>query len=388
MTSRTAPDVHGDVAPGFERVADAFARNFTEHGDVGAACTVLVDGEPVADIWGGVADVGEARPWTRDTVVIVFSCTKAATAVCANRLIEDGRLDPDAPVAEYWPEFAANGKDTIPVRWALSHRAGLAAVDGDLTLDDVLGWDAVVTAIAAQAPNWEPGTAHGYHARSYGWIVGEIVRRITGISIGAYFRKEVAEPLGLDFHIGVPTDVNERVATLYPAVQDEATRALTEAVLADQTTLLGRVMSGPSQLFAYNEMWNTAPIRAAEMPSSNGHGDARSLARMLAACTREVDGVRLLSEQALDRATEVQSHGRDLVIGQPLTIGLGFMLAPTFGPHTGPRAFGHGGAGGSTTFCDRDRGLSFAYVMNQMQLSMSEQDPRQQSLIEAAYACL
>ena len=380
--------LEGNVQAGFEPVADAFLANFAEHDEVGAACSMYIDGEPVVDIWGGMADVEEGRAWAQDTIVIVFSCTKGATAVCANKLIQEGRLDPDAPIAQYWPEFAANGKGNISVRWGLSHQAGLAAVDGDLTLDDVLACDPVVEAIAAQAPNWEPGTKHGYHSRSYGWINGEIIRRITGLSPGQYFAREIAAPLGLDFTIGTPAELDPRIATLYPAVHDPEVQALVDAVLTDQSTLMGRVMSGPSGLLTYNDVWNTRRMRAAEMPSSNGHGDARSLARMYAACIGEVDGLRLLTDETVRRATEVQVEGPDCVVGQPLTIGLGFMLAPTFPVPVGPRTFGHSGAGGSLAFTDPDRGVAFAYVMNQMKMSMSHQDPRGAALVAAAYQAL
>ena len=387
MTSLTG-DVQGTLEAGFERVAEAFLENFASHGDVGAACTVLLDGRPVVDLWGGFAEREPLRPWARDTIVIAYSCTKGATAVCANKLIEEGRVDPAAPIAEYWPEFAANGKGSITVEQALSHRAGLAAVDGDLTLDDVAAWDPVVEAIAAQAPNWEPGTKHGYHTRSYGWIVGEIIRRVSGVSPGRYFAREVAAPLGLDFYIGVPEEVEPRVARMYPEEMAPDVQSLVDSVLSDQSTFMGRVMSGPSALFRYDDMWNTRRLRAAEMPSSNGHGDARSLARMYAACLAEVDGVRLLSDETVRRATRVLSDGPDCVIGQPLTIGLGFMLAPTFPPGPGPRSFGHAGAGGSLAFADPDRGLSFGYVMNQMRLSVSEQDPRAAGLVAATYESL
>ena len=383
-------DLRGTVEPGFERVADAFLANFAERGDVGAACCIHVDGRPVVDIWGGAADAASDRPWARDTIVIVFSCTKGVTAVAANQLVERGMLDPDAPVAQYWPEFAANGKAEIPVRWALSHRAGLAAVDAPhLTLDDVTAWDPVIDAIAAQEPNWEPGTAHGYHARSYGWIVGEIIRRITGKMPGQYIAEEIVAPLGLDFFVGVPESEDARVATLYPArFDDPEVERLTDQVLRDTSTLLGRVMGGPAGLFGYDDMWNTRRMRGAQMPSSNGHGDARSLSRMYAACLGELDGVRLLSDASVARASEVQSSGKDCVIGQPLSFGLGFGLSPTFGPTPGPKAFGHSGAGGSVAFAEPERGVAFAYVMNQMQLSMSEADQRSQSLIDACYAAV
>jgi CubicO group peptidase (beta-lactamase class C family) len=388
VSTNTAVEVQGKVTPGFERVAEAFVGNFVEHDEIGAACAVYVDGEPVVDIWGGMAEVEPPRQWERDTIVIVFSCTKGATAVCANQLIEQGRLDPDAPIAEYWPEFAANGKAEIPVKWALSHRAGLAEVQGDLTLDDVAAWDPVVEAIAAQPPVWEPGTTHGYHTRSYGWIVGEMIRRVTGVSPGQYFAEAVAAPLGLDFHIGTPAELDPRVARLYPAVHDAETQALIDSVLADQSTFMGRVMSGPSGLFAYNDMWNTRRMRGAEMPSSNGHSDARSLARMYAACIGEVDGVRLLSDETVERASVVLSDGPDCVVGQPLTIGLGFMLAPTFPRGVGKRTFGHSGAGGSVAFADPERRLAFGYAMNQMKMSMTNLDPRGEALVAATYAAL
>ena len=388
-------ELQGTFEPGFERVVDAFLQNFAPpeargRGEVGAACCVHVGGEPVVDIWGGLADVEAERFWARDTIVIVFSCTKGVTAVAANQLIERGVLDPDAPIAQYWPEFGASGKAEIPVRWALSHRAGLAAVDApDLTLDDVAAWDPVVEAIAAQAPNWEPGTKHGYHARSYGWIIGELIRRITGMMPGEYIAREIVEPLGLDFFVGVPESEDPRVATLYRARFDDPEIArLTDEMLRDTSHLLGRVMGGPAGLFGYDDMWNTRRMRGAQMPSSNGHGDARSLSRMYAACLDDVDGVRLLATETVVRASEVQSSGKDCVIGQPLTFGLGFGLSPTFGPAAGPTSFGHSGAGGSVAFADPERGLSFAYVMNQMQLSVSEPDLRAQSLIAACYESL
>jgi CubicO group peptidase (beta-lactamase class C family) len=383
MTATLAPD--GLVEPGFGRVADAFRANLDDHGDVGAACCVYLDGDPVVDIWGGLADRASGRPWARDTIVIVFSCTKGVTAVAANQLIAAGRLDPDAPIADYWPEFAANGKAAITVGMALSHRAGLAAVDGDLTLADIAAWDPVVAAIAAQAPNWEPGTAHGYHSRSYGWIVGELIRRVSGHpSPGAYIAAEIAAPLGLDFFLGVPEDEDARVATLYPAPN---AAALDEFAAAHPESLFSRVFTGPSGLLRYDDQWNTRLLRAAQLPSSNGHGTATALARMYAACLQPLDGTRLLSDEALDRATQVRSDGPDVVLGQPLTFGLGFALPPTLGPGAGPRSFGHPGAGGSLGYADRESGLAFAYVMNQMRFDPPGPETRADRLSAAASAC-
>ena len=380
--------VHGRVEPQFAPVADAFVENFTRHGDLGAAVCVYRYGQPVVDLWAGLADPEQGRPWSEDTAVLVFSTTKGITAACVNLLIERGQLELDAPIARYWPEFAAQGKGAIPLRWALCHKAGLAAVDGELTLAEVLAWDPVVAAIAAQAPNWEPGTAHGYHARSYGWILGEVVRRVTGASAGRFLATEFAAPLGLDLWIGLPAAEEGRVARMHPPEPnpDPAVQAAIEAFMGP-TTLLGRVLSGPSGLFGYNDMWNRPELHAAEMPSSNGIGTARSLARFYAAIIGEVDGHRLLSPATVAAACEVQADGPDKVLGVPTRFGLGFALPPMLGGGVGEHAFGHPGAGGSLGFADPDTGLAFGYVMNQMKLGVTG-DERTAGLIKALYEAL
>lgn len=379
-------DVHGVAEVGFEPVAEAFSRNFIDRGDVGAAVCVYRSGRPVVDLWAGAAD-REGRIWERDTLQLVFSSTKGATAVCAHLLVEQGKLDLDAPVARYWPEFAANGKADILVRWVLSHRAGLPAVEGNLTLADVLAWDPVVAMIASQAPIWEPGTRHGYHARSYGWIVGELVRRIAGKTLGAFFADEVARPLRLDFAIGLPETEEHRVAVIIPSEPaDPATKRLIDEAMAPDT-LMGRVLTGPSGLFGYNEMWNRRDVHAAEMPSTNGIGTARALARLYAGVIGPVQGIRLLSTETVARACEVQSDGRDQVLGAPSRFGLGFMLPPTLGAGVGRSSFGHSGAGGSLGFADPEAGVAFGYVMNKMVLGLAE-DHRAASLVEAGYACI
>jgi CubicO group peptidase (beta-lactamase class C family) len=364
-------------------VRDAFVANFAELREVGASVCVYRDGVPVVDLWGGVADPASGRPWASDTIVLVYSMTKGISAVCANLLIERGRLDPDAAVASYWPEFAANGKGGIPVRWVLSHQAGLAVIDADVTLEQALSWTPVVDALGAQAPNWEPGTAHGYHLRSFGWLVGELVRRIDGRSIGAFFAQEVAAPLGLDFWIGLPEAQESRVATLVPPPPEfaELIRGLPDDLL------LAKATTGPSGLFMYDDMWNRRELRACELPSSNGVGDARSVARLYASLLGEVDGVRTLSSATAAAASECQVRGPDRVILTETAFGLGFMLPPTLPAAVGPRAFGHGGAGGSVSFADPDSGLAFAYAMNDLRFEMSG-DARGETLAAAALACL
>jgi CubicO group peptidase (beta-lactamase class C family) len=375
--------IDGTVAPGFEAVADAFAANFAEHGDVGAAVCVFHRGEPVVDLWGGYADREQGREWERDTLQLVFSTTKGVAATCVHQLVERGVLDLDAPVARWWPEFAQAGKGDIPLRWVLSHEAGLAAVTGEVTMDDVLGWEGVVEAIAAQAPVWEPGTVHGYHARSYGWIVGEVVRRATGRSLGRYFADEVAGPLDLDFFIGLPEGELGRVARLYPPVIEPEAAEVMDAFLGPDT-LLGQVLRGPSGLFNYDDMWNRPDVLAAEMPSSNGVGTARAVARLYASLIGEVDGVRLLRPDTVARATEVRVSGPDRVIGLPMSFGLGFMTPPPGAP---PGSFGHAGAGGSLGVADPDGGWALGYVMNQMQLGLTG-DARSTGLVEAVLVSL
>jgi CubicO group peptidase (beta-lactamase class C family) len=375
--------VAGHVANGYEPVAIAFADNFRLHSEVGAACALYRGDRLVVDIWGGMADQASGRPWEEDTITLVFSAAKGPTATCIHQLVESGRLDVDLPVAHYWPEFGCNGKEHITPRLVLSHQAGLADIQGDLTLEQVLAWEPVVEAIAAQAPNWEPGTKHGYHARSFGWILGELIRRITGEMPGKYLAAHICQPLGLRYWVGLPPEQLPHCATLIPP--DGGSDTVAQLLGADSLT--ARVMSGPSGLFGYNEMWNRPEVLQAQMPSSNGVGDARSLARLYAAVAGEVDGVRLLGREQLARACEQQVRGSDAVIFHETCFGLGYGLQPSLAPGAGPRSFGHPGAGGALAFADPDAQLGFAYVMNAMQFNM-EGDPRSMGLVRAAYECL
>jgi CubicO group peptidase (beta-lactamase class C family) len=382
-------EVHGHVEPGFEGVRDAFARNFVEHGDVGAATALYVEGRKVVDLWGGTADVATGRSYEQDTLQLVFSSTKGATAACANLLAQRGQLDLDAPVSTYWPEFAGAGKDGITVRWLLTHQAGLPYVDAQLSLEETLAWDPVVDALAEQAPVWEPGTAHGYHATTYGWLVGEVIRRITGTSVGRFFAEEVAGPLGLEFWIGLPDDQQERVAPLvtWGKPKDPEMAALMEQFMGPDT-MLGKALGAPSGVFTDTDgVFNLPEVRAAEIPAANGVTNARSLARMYAGLIGAVeDGpdAGLLEADQVEAARTRQTKGNDQVLIFETSFGLGFMTSSPFAPFGGPGSFGHPGAGGSVGFADPDNGIGFGYVMNRMLTNLSG-DPRTRGLVAAAY---
>lgn len=383
--------IHGEAAPGFERVKDAFAANFEKHGEVGAAFSLYHRGEMVVDLWGGVADVETGRPWAEDSIVMVFSSTKGATAICAHLLAQRGELDLDAPVAEYWPEFAAGGKQDIPVRWLLSHRVGLPVFDNPLTPEQFLAWAPPVKALAAQSPAWEPGTTHGYHAGSYGWLVGEVVRRITGKTLGAFFADEVAAPLGLDFWIGLPESEERRVVPMIEIDLQEG--SVEEQALTDRRRDLLAASRDPDSLLARPSTTgpldpNTRAFRAAELPAGNGIADARSLARMYASLVGDgVDGLRILNEETVARATAEQSNGRDAVLQIQTRFGLGFELNLPHGHLGREGAFGHSGAGGSLGFADPKAEIGFGYAMNKMQLVASD-DPRTLGLIAAVHESL
>ncbi len=386
--------MQGGTATGFEAVQDAFESNFDQHGDVGAACCVYRHGQKVVDLWGGVADSDAGRAWDFDTLQLVFSATKGATAICALRLVERGELDLDAPVAEYWPEFAAEGKGRIPVRWLLSHRSGLPVVDARLTPSDVFAWDPIVAALAAQRPLWEPGTAHGYHAVTYGFLVGEVIRRVSGKSPGRLFADEIAGPLGLEMWIGLPEDEEPRVSRLIPptpvtppegfdvSVLPEAVRDMIRAFL-DPTSVTMRALT----LTEPPIEWNSPATHRAEIPAANGICTARSLARMYSATIGETDGVRLLNPSTIEMATTEQSEGTDRVLLVSSRFGLGFMLHSPFSAMLAPTSFGHSGAGGSLGFADPASGVAFAYVMNRMQQNLGG-DPRPLGLVNALRKCL
>jgi CubicO group peptidase (beta-lactamase class C family) len=395
--------ISGTVEPGYEGVRDAFAANFAEHGEVGAGFSLVVDGRTVVDLWGGVADATTGAAYTDDTLQLVFSTTKGATALCANLLAQRGELDVDAPVATYWPEFAQGGKSDIPVRWLLSHKAGLPYIDAQVELEDLLAWRPAVEALAAMTPLWEPGTTHGYHAVTYGWLVGEVVRRITGKSLGTFFADEVADPLGLEFWIGLPDEQQARVAPLTnrglprpgaaknPAVESEEPFedlvTTVEKLLGPGSMLVKALGGAVSMPFVVEGAFNRHDVRAAELPAANGVTNARSLARMYAATIGPVDGTStgpLLTPEQVAAASTTQTSGADSCLVFETTFGLGYMTASPFSPYGSARSFGHAGAGGSVGFADPENGLGFGYVMNRMLANLSG-DPRSQGLVRAVY---
>jgi len=364
-------EIHGFAKPGFEPVQRAFEKNFAEGLEQGASMAVTKDGELVVDLWGGSADP-TGRPWEQDTIVNVYSTTKTMAAICVLMLADRGEVDLSAPVANYWPEFANNGKENVTVSHVMSHTAGISAFDPGLESVDLLyDWDACVERLAHQAPLWEPGTKSGYHAITQGYLQGEIVRRVTGRSIGSFFREEVAEPLGADFHIGLPASEDDRVADLVPPAGGLAARE-----------------GGPARDSIAAQTFRSAPItgeeprtrewRGAEIPAAGGTGNARSVGRVHSAlaCGGEVDGVRLMSEAGVERILEEQIRGKDLVMGAPLVLGQGFGLNDPAAPISpNPRAFFWGGWGGSLAITDLDLRATVSYTMNRMAADLLG-DPR------------
>jgi CubicO group peptidase (beta-lactamase class C family) len=377
--------VHGYCDLRFQTVRDLFEKNLRDGLDLGAAVAFSLDGEVVVDLWGGWLDFDRKREWQRDTLVNVYSTTKGMTAICAHRLVEQGKLVLDAPVAEYWPEFAQSGKEGVLVRHVLSHTAGLPAVRRPLPQGALYDWDQMTRALAEQEPWWQPGTKHGYHALTYGYLVGELVRRVSGQSLGSYFRENVAEPLAADFHIGLDAAHDSRTSKLHgnlfgpreagkapelpKGLPDSLRQFITD--MGDATTMTGAAFANPPQ---ERGAVNSREWRGAEIPAANGHGTARSLARIYGALSRggDLGGVRILERETIEQATREQAFGPDAVLGGlPMRFGLGFMLRHDFMPLSpSPRAFGHPGAGGSIGMADPDTRVGFGYTLNKMQTSI------------------
>ena len=353
--------IHGTCDERFAAVRDAFEANFANGLESGASVAITVEGEPVVDLWGGVADAASGRPWEQDTIVCVWSTTKTMAALCVLTLADRGDLDLYAPVARYWPEFAANGKEGVEVRHLLAHTAGLPGWDDPMTVDDLYDAEHAAARLAAQAPWWEPGTAAGYHAVTQGFLLGELVRRVTGASLGNWFRVTFAEPLAADVHIGTGPEHDHRIATIEPPSGPLGTSALT-----DDGSIPARALRNP---VIEATVAHTEAYRRVELPASNGHANARAVAQVqsIVANGGEVGGHRFLSERGVEAIFDLQATGTDVVQLTPTRMGMGFGLnGPEVPVSPNPRACFWGGWGGSIVISDLDSRTTFAYVMNRM----------------------
>jgi CubicO group peptidase (beta-lactamase class C family) len=378
--------VSGTCDDAFRQVRDAFAENFESRDEVGASLCIALAGRVVVDLWGGYANGARTRAWAADTLVNVFSVGKAFAAVCVLRMAGQGRLDLDDRVAVHWPGFAAKGKEDVTVRQLLSHQAGLPAVSKRLPPGAMFDWQVMTAALADQEPWWPPGSAHGYHVNTFGFLAGEVARRIDGRSLGTYLRDEVAAPLGADFHIGLPASEEFRVAEFLWAAPTPAEEEPPR--IAPHELMEYNAYFNPSGLSGAGTV-NTRAWREAEIPSTNGHGTARGVARLYQALAGggTIDGVAVVDRGLLDEAASEHVYGEDQLLHRPTRFGLGFQLTQkerSFGP--GTRAYGHFGAGGSLGFCDPEAGLAFGYVGNQV--GPRWQNPRNRALIDAVFHSL
>ncbi len=389
--------VEGFCEPAFEPLLNRFVENFKLRNELGASLCLYLDGTACVDLWGGMkSSRAEAEPWTRDTISILFSCTKAATALCAHKLIDDGDLDLNAPVSAYWPEFAANGKQDTTVAMMLNHSSGVPALRAPVKEHGFCDWDYMVDRLSAEQPFWTPGTRNGYHMMTFGWTVGELVRRVSGESLGQYFRKNIAEPLGLDFWIGLPDSEFERMTRMLQWKPEKGVKPapFTAALLKDPTSLqyLALLNSGKHKA-------DSPESYRAEIGAGGGIGNARSLAGMYnpLALGGEADGVRLLSSDHIERMRAVSvATSEDATLLMPSRFGLGFMrsMDNRYRPSgdmescvLGREAFGHAGAGGSIGFADPEAGLAFGYSMNRMGAGILL-NQRGQTLVDETYRCL
>ncbi len=376
-------EVSGVCDSRFQDVRDALEANLAADEELGASITLDIDGDVLVDIWGGWSDEARSRPWERDTIVNVWSTTKTVTSLATLILVSRGLVDVSAPVARYWPEFAAAGKEGVEVRHLLSHTSGVSGLDQPAVMEDLYDWETSTGRMAAQAPWWEPGTASGYHALNYGHLLGEVIRRVTGKSLKQFVADEIAGPLGADFSIGAAPGDSERIAPVTPPPPLPIDLASIEVTSPAVRTFTGPPVDANAA--------NTDAWRAADIGGANGHGNARSVAKMLSAVSLggASGGVRLLSSDAIDTIFEPQSDGVDLVLGVPLRFGVGFALPE---PKTIPylpsgRICFWGGWGGSMIIMDPDRRLTFAYMMNRMAPGIIGSS-RAETYLRAMYSCI
>ena len=390
--------LQGDVERGYGPVGDAFLRHFKEKREVGAATAAYVEGRKVVDLWAGLADRESQRAWAKDTAQLVFSASKGVLTICALQLVERGALELDAPVGRYWPEFATLGKEEIRVRWLLSHRAGLALLDARPPLSDIVSWPTMVALVEQQRPQWPPNSGHAYHAMTFGWLVGELVHRASGLLPGEYLRTCLAEPLGLDMWFGVPTELLPRLARVEVAPDDwtdaETRAQLLEATIADDRAVRAVTLNGalllPITGVSRALDWNRVDVQQAQIPAGNLISTARSLAKLYAATVGEVKGKRALSPETVADAVLEQSAGPPVFGLAPDDLGprwgTGFQLhSPPTRPMLGPHSFGHYGAGGQLGFADTEAKVGFGYVTNLLNGTV---DDRANHVVEALRRCL
>jgi CubicO group peptidase (beta-lactamase class C family) len=374
-------EVHGSAEPRFDRLSDLLSESIDSGHDVGASVSVTVEGETVVDLWGGWTDERRTTPWQADTIVNVWSTTKTLMALVALVCADRGLIDLDSPVAAYWPEFAANGKEGVLVKHLLSHTSGVAGWDGPIEPDVMYDWERSTAMLAAQAPWWEPGTASGYHSMSQGHLVGEVVRRVTGKKLGLFFKEEIAEPFDLDFHIGLAPEHDPRVSNVIPY---PGTPVDVDAL--DPNSPKYKQVIGPR---IEPEIANTTPWRRADLSAANGHGNARSVARAQAIVANggTLDGVQLLSPATIDRIFETQSDGIDLIFQEHQKFGIGYALPTPLTFHPEGKICYWGGMGGSKIIVDVGRRMTFSYVMNRMDDGLLG-DFRGENLATATWAAL
>lgn len=367
-------EIHGKVAPGFETVLEAFKEAFADKPKMGAALSVHHDGAHVVDLWAGLSREDPDESWQEDTLGVIFSCTKGLVSILAAQLVQSGQLSYEDKVVEYWPEFGVNGKQDVTVAELLSHRAGLSAPRKWLTIDQVLNWDFMVDTLAKQEPLWEPGTGHGYHALTHGWLNGEVLRRVSGKTVGELFQENIAIPLGVDAFIGLPTELQDKGVQLTVGsslreltLQQEVERNPSFVDWGFRAMTLGGAFS--PELVEPGLGFNSPEVREAEIPGAGGMASARALSAIWSSLIAETDGVRLLSDQMVEVSTTCQSEGEPVWdVPQPWPrYGMGFQLDSEARRYMGPRGFGHDGAGGQVSFADPDSKVGFAFITNQME---------------------
>ena len=393
------PKIEGTCDARFAGVKDAFMENFAEHDELGASVAVYLDGEPVVDMWGGFRDAARTKRWAKDTLCASFSVSKAFVSVMGHMLIDRGLLEIDKPVAHYWPEFAQNGKEDILVRWCLDHRAAIPVLTTDILYPGAfLEYEPYIKALEVQEPLWEPGTRAAYHVHNQGFLLGEIMRRVTGKTVGPFLREHVTGPLGAEYYIGgMDTEEQSHVAEVLPNTKARLFAAKDTEMPEKPTTPEGWQDGAVLRKFAFlqnpNEPWhttmNSSTWRTCEIASGSGHGNARGVARVYGAATGSVDGISLLSKQALENIIEEQHNQIELLQDRPYHQALGVLLNTPEAVYMGPnmRSFGHHGLGGSIGFGDPDAKLGFSYCCNQMH-AVGDNGPRARRLIDAVYSVM